>query len=262
MELQGTVAVVTGASSGIGRATALAFARRGSLVVAAARRQDRLDDLVAFIRGRGGAAEAQHCDVTRASEIAELARGVLDRHGRCDVLVNNAGIRAGVPFLDLSKDEVQALIDTNLMAVIWGTRAFLPTMLAAGSGHIVNVSSLAGRHAVPGAALYSATKHAVAAFSESMHHETAPRGVLVTSVNPGFVDTEGFPQGDLPDAIVMEATTVARAIARAVERGRAPQISVPRSAGVLEFGRVLMPGPYRWLVGRAVRRHSTGRLSP
>jgi uncharacterized protein len=251
MEIQGSVSVVTGASSGIGRSTALALARRGSTVLVTARRKDRLDDLVSFIRSRGGVAEAIPCDVTEPSRIADLARTALERFERCDILINNAGIPAGAPFLELSLDQMRLVIDTNLMGVVWGSRAFLPAMLKQGRGHILNVASLAGRHAVPGSALYSATKHAVVGFSESMNHETASRGVLVTAVNPGFVDTEGFPQKDLPDAIVMRPEKVARAICRAIERGRAPEISVPRSAGALDIFRTLAPGPYRWALDRA-----------
>lgn len=254
MNIDGTVSVVTGASSGIGRATALALARRGSTVIVAARRKERLDDLVAFIGSRGGSAEAVACDVTEPSQIADLARTVLDRHGRCEIVVNNAGIPAGAPFMELSLDEMRRVVDTNLMGVIWGTRAFLPAMLGAGRGHVINVASIAGRHAVPGSGLYSATKHAVVAFSESLNHETAPQGVLITAVNPGLVDTEGFPQKDLPEALLIPVTKVATVIARTIEKGRAPQVTIPRSAGAIEIVRMVAPRPYRWASGRVLLR--------
>ena len=122
-------------------------------------------------------------------------------------------------------------------------------MVVAGHGHVVNVASLAGRFAVPGAAVYSATKHAVVGLSESLHHEVSSRGVLVTAVNPGLVRTEGFPHADRRLG-VMRTERVARVIASVVEKGQAPEVSVPRFASVFQLGRVLTPGPYHWGLGR------------
>jgi short-subunit dehydrogenase len=252
MEIQSSVAVVTGASSGIGRATALALAKRGAHVVVAARREEKLRELESFIEKNGGEATSVACDVTRPEDIRRLAAVVKEAFGRCDILVNNAGIPAGGSFDELTYERMDEIVATNLTSVLHATKAFLPMMRHHRRGHVINIASLAGRHPVPGAAVYSATKHAVVAFSESMNHETARDGVRVTAICPAFVNTEGFPQKDLPDAIVMPMKLVTRAIVKVIERGRAPQVTIPRWAGALEFFRVAVPGPYRWVVGRVL----------
>jgi short-subunit dehydrogenase len=140
------------------------------------------------------------------------------------------------------------------------TRAFPPGMLARGKGHVVNVASLAGRFATPGNAIYGATKHAVVAFSEAVHYEAEGRNVRVTAVNPGFVDTEGFPQGDLPGWAVLNMDTVTDAIVKVVGEGIAPEYSVPRWIGPLQAFRVLTPPLYRWGL-RRVRRARRARRS-
>jgi uncharacterized protein len=126
-------------------------------------------------------------------------------------------------------------------------------MLARGKGHIVNLGSLAGRFATPGNAIYGATKHAVVAFSEAMNYETEGRNVHVTSVNPGFVDTEGFPQADLPNWVVLKMRTVTDAIVKVVREDIAPEYSVPRWLSPLQLFRVATPPLYRWGI-RRIRR--------
>ncbi len=246
MDLSGAVVVVTGASAGIGEATALAFARRGSRVVLAARRAERLDDLVARIEAHGGRALAVPCDVGDPDRVAALPQVVHEAFGGCDVLVNNAGIPGGGEFADLSFEEIEQVVRVDLLGVLYGTRAFWPTMLAQRHGHIVNVASLAGRFATPGASVYTASKHAVVALSESLFYEGEPHGVLVTAVNPGFVATEGFPQDHLPRRLVMRPERVAEAIVRVVREGIAPELAVPRWIGPFEAFRVLTPPLYRW----------------
>jgi len=259
MNIRGTVAIVTGASSGIGRATAVALAQRGAHVVLAARRQDLLEELAALINSKGGKATVAVCDVTRPENIRELVELAENDLGGCDILINNAGIPAGGRFEDLTYERIELIVATNLLSVIHATKAFLPGMQQRGRGHVVNVASIAGRHAVPGAAVYSATKHAVVGFSESINHETSRDGVRVTAICPAFVNTEGFPQNDLPDAIVMPMKLVTRAIVKVIERGRAPVVTIPRWAGALEFFRVAVPGPYRWVAGRVLMQRGRDR---
>jgi short-subunit dehydrogenase len=141
----------------------------------------------------------------------------------------------------------------NLLALMHCSRIFLPGMLSRGHGHIVNVASLAGRFAAPGTAVYTASKHGVVAFSESLNYDTRRQGVLVTSVNPGLVATEGFPQRGIPRRFVMPAARVGEAIVKVVRDDIAPEYSVPRWVAPLQVFRVLTPPLYRWGVG-LVRR--------
>jgi short-subunit dehydrogenase len=250
--VRGAVAVVTGASAGIGRATALALAREGATVVLSARRKDRLDELVAQISARGREAEAVACDVTDVGSLQALHDGVVERHGRVDVLVNNAGIPGGGPFAQVSPDHVERLMATNYLAVVRATKIFLPGMLERAHGHVVNIASLAGRYALPGSAVYSSTKHAVVAFSEALHLELAGTGVVVTAVNPGLVRTEGFPQTGMPGPLVMEPERIAQAVVAAVRTGRGPEVNVPWWLGPPQVVRVLAPPLYRWAVRQVV----------
>lgn len=255
MDLRGAVAVVTGASSGFGELTSRMLAKEGAAVVLAARRAERLEALAAEIEGRGGRALAVRCDVTEVADLQGLRDRVDEAFGRCDVLINNAGIPGGGRFEDLSLEQIEQVIRVNLLGVLVCTKVFLPMMLDRQRGHIVNVGSLAGRYAAPGASVYSASKHGVVAFSEALYYELARRGILVTSVNPGFAATEGFPQGRLPSALVMRADRVARVIVDVIKEGRAPEVSVPRGMSLWQAFRVLTPPLYRWGV-----RTATGRL--
>jgi short-subunit dehydrogenase len=254
VELRERVVVITGASSGIGEATAVAFAKRGARVVLVARRSDRLEALAERIERAGGSALTWTLDVTDTAKIEKLPGIVQELAGRpADVLVNNAGVPGGGAFVEVSHDQIDAIVRVNLQSVMHTTRAFLPGMQRRGRGHIVNVASLAGRFAPPGTAVYTATKHGVVAFSESLHYDTEPAGVHVTAVNPGLVVTEGFPQTGLPRRFVMPAERVAEAIVRVVHRGIAPEYSVPRWIAPFQVFRVLTPPLYRWGV-RQVRR--------
>lgn len=250
MQLKGSVAVVTGASAGIGEATVVALAQRGAKVVLTARRKERLDGLAERIERAGGHALAVRCDVTDPEQLASLPSVVKEAFGPCDVLVNNAGIRGGGSFADLTYEQIERVVYVNVLGVMYGTRAFLPGMLKRGHGHIVNIASLAGRFAAPGAAVYTATKHAVVAFSEALHYEVEAAGVRVTSVNPGFVSTEGFPQEHLDPRLVLPVARVAESVVRVIQDEIAPELSVPRWVSPLQAFRVLTPPLYRWGVRR------------
>lgn len=252
MELRAAVVVVTGASSGIGEATAVAFAKRGAKVVLAARRIDRLEALATRIEAAGGTALALPCDVTDTDELVKLPGVVEAMLGPADILVNNAGIPGGGRFMDVSHEQIDKVVEVNLLSVLHATRAFLPGMLARGRGHVINVASLAGRFATPGASLYTATKHGVVAFSESLNYDVADRGVRITTVNPSFADTESFPVA-LPRSLVLKVDTVAEAIVKVARLGIAPEYSVPRWLAPLQVFRVLTPPLYRWGV-RTVRK--------
>jgi short-subunit dehydrogenase len=260
VDLKGAVVVVTGASSGIGEATAVAFAKRGARLVLAARRMERLETLARRIESAGGTALAMKVDVTAAGDLEGLPALVEEVFARpCDVLVNNAGIPGRDRFHELSYEQIRGVVDVNLLGVLYGCRAFLPGMLARGHGHVINVASLAGLFAAPGAGLYSATKHAVVAFSESTNYDAERRGVHVTAFNPGFVETEGFPQRGVPGWAVLPVERVAESIVTIAREGIAPLYSLPRWIAPMQAFRALTPSLYRWGVGR-VRR--AGRASP
>jgi NADP-dependent 3-hydroxy acid dehydrogenase YdfG len=254
MRLKGGVAVVTGASSGIGEATAVALARHGAKVVLAARRLQRLESLAERITRAGGVALAVPCDVTDHRELQTLRGVVQEAFGPVDVLVNNAGIPGGGELATLDYEQIREVVEVNVLGVMFGARAFLPGMLAREHGHIVNVASLAGRFAAPGASVYAASKHAVVAFSESLNMTTRTQGVLVTAVNPAFVTTEGFSAQGRPAFATLTTERVADAIVHVVQRGIAPEYSIPRWVGPFEAFRVLTPRLYHGVVGFAARR--------
>jgi len=245
--------VVTGASSGFGELASLRFARAGARVVLAARRLERLMALAERIASEGGSALPIRCDVTELEQLTALRDRVAEAFDRCDVLVNNAGIRGGGRFETADVDHLDRVIDVNLRGVVLGTKLFVPMMVGRGRGHVVNVASLAGRFATPGAAVYGATKHAVVAFSEALFHELGPKGILATSVNPGFSPTEGFPVTG-PSIVRLDPDHVAELIVEVVRKGIAPEISIPRSLAAFQAFRVLTPPLYRWGVGTISRR--------
>jgi len=256
IDLAGKVCVITGASSGIGEVTARALARKGATVVLAARRKDLLEELAEDIRKRGGRASVFRTDVTGAEDLEALRDHVRLEHGRCDVLINNAGVPGGGTFSELSPERIRLVTETNYVSVLMATKVFLDLLLES-RGHIVNVASLAGRYALPGAGVYAASKHAVVAFSESLHFELKPRGVMVTVVNPGLVATEGFFPKDSPlwkDPVVkpflMKPEKVARAIVDVIRKRRGPEVSVPRWLAAPQAARLIAPPLYRAALNR------------
>jgi short-subunit dehydrogenase len=220
-------------------------------VVLAARRIERLEALADRIASSGGRAVPVRCDVTERRDLEHLRSSAESAFGRVDVLVNNAGIPGGGPFEGLSLDQIERVVRVNLLAVIECTAVFLPMLLRQGGGHIVNVASLAGRFATPGASVYGATKHGVVAFSEALSVELRRSGVLVTAVNPSYVPTEGFPASGRRVPLVLKPDRIARTIVRVLEKGIAPEISIPRWAATMQVFRVLTPPLYRWGMGVA-----------
>lgn len=260
--MRGRVCVVTGASSGIGEATARSLAATGASVVLAARREERLAEIAADLESRGSVARSVRCDVTKKRDLQSLLHEVESQFGRCDVLVNNAGIPGGGPFERATMRQIEAVTTTNYLSVLWATKLFLPLLLES-RGHVVNVASLAGRYALPTAAAYSATKHAVVALSESLYYELKSKGVMVTVVNPGLVTTEGFPHDRLRSdhrfgGLVMQPDRVAQVIVAVIRKRKGPEVSIPRWQGGLQAFRVLTPPLYR----AALSRLAGGRTTP
>jgi clavulanate-9-aldehyde reducatase len=188
--LEGKVALVTGASSGIGEATALALAAEGAAVGLGARRKDRIDALAERISGDGGRALAAESDVTDEAAANALVERTVEELGGLDILVNNAGVMLLGPVAGADTRDWRRMIEVNLLGLLYCTHAALPVMGEAGSGHVVNVSSVAGRIATMGSAVYNMTKWGVVAFSEALRQEVLHANVRVTCVEPGFVETE------------------------------------------------------------------------
>ena len=195
-ELDGTVALVTGASSGIGEATALALAARGATVAIAARRKDRLDALATTIRDGGGLALALEADITSQPEAERTVETTASELGRLDILVNNAGMMLLGPIEDAPLQEWDQMVDINVRGLLYCAHAAIPHLLRAaedGPRHVsdmVNVSSVAGRAPRRGSGVYNLTKHGVGAFSESLRQELTTRHVRISLVEPGAVVTE------------------------------------------------------------------------
>jgi NADP-dependent 3-hydroxy acid dehydrogenase YdfG len=188
--LQGKVCAVTGASSGIGAATARRLAEAGAVVALGARRVDRLSELTAEIEKAGGRALAVETDVVKEDQAHALIERTNSELGRLDVLVNNAGVMLLGPIQGADTSEWRQMVEVNLLGLFYCTYAALPIMRDQGSGHIVNISSVAGRTASLGVGVYNATKWGVGAFSESLRQEALHLNVRVTVVEPGFVATE------------------------------------------------------------------------
>jgi NADP-dependent 3-hydroxy acid dehydrogenase YdfG len=189
-DLDGDVALVTGASSGIGRATAKTLADAGAAVAVTARRTDRIEALAEEIEDEGGEALPITADVTETDDVERMIEQTREELGGLDVLVNNAGVMLLAPVIRADLEDLQQMLDVNLMGLMAATRKALPGMLEQDSGHIVNISSVAGRRANETSGGYAATKFGVNAFSESLRKETADSGVRVTVIEPGAVDTE------------------------------------------------------------------------
>ncbi|QTP56223.1 SDR family oxidoreductase [Billgrantia sulfidoxydans] len=182
------VILLTGASSGIGEATARLLASHGHRLVIGARRTERLEALAQAIRNEGGSVEYRALDVTRREDVQAFADAALKLHGRIDVIVNNAGVMPLSPLASLKVDEWYRMIDVNIRGVLHGIAAVLPTMQAQGSGQVINISSIGGLYVVPTAAVYCATKYAVRAISDGLRQEHDK--LRVTCVYPGVVESE------------------------------------------------------------------------
>jgi NADP-dependent 3-hydroxy acid dehydrogenase YdfG len=203
-ELDGKVAVITGASSGIGEATAIALAGEGAKVALVARRHDRLKELATRIEQDGGDALPIEADITDHGKVEALVGQVAGQFGGLHVLVNNAGLMLLGPVEGADIEDWQRMVEVNVLGLLYCTREALPVMRESGGGHIVNLSSVAGRQANFGSAVYNMTKWGVTGFSEALRQEALNSGIRVTCVEPGFVDTEL--QGHNENPAVVEAT--------------------------------------------------------
>jgi NADP-dependent 3-hydroxy acid dehydrogenase YdfG len=188
--ISGKVVVITGASSGLGEATARYLAERGAIVVLGARRAERLQTLVDEITRAGGKGFALVTDVTDAAQVQALVDAAIEKYGRVDVILNNAGVMPHSPLERRKVDDWDRTIDINIKGVLYGIAAALPHMQRQKSGHFINVSSVAGHKVGPGSAVYAATKTAVRVISEGLRQEIKPWNLRTTIISPGAVATE------------------------------------------------------------------------
>jgi NAD(P)-dependent dehydrogenase (short-subunit alcohol dehydrogenase family) len=241
------IAVVTGASSGIGAEIARALAARDWHCVLLARREDRLRELADELGG-----EYELCDVTDRDALAAVAA----RHPRVNLLVNNAGIPGRASFLDADPDQIERVTRTNYLGSVWCLRAFLPALEAAAPSDVVNIVSVAGTVALPASGPYAASKHAQLAFSRAVAVQLRPRGVRVHTVKPGYVETEGFPQSWLPRAarrLVIGPEQVAAHVVASLEHDRG-ETTVPRYYGVAGIVQALAPNVLSRRIANRIRR--------
>jgi len=225
--IDGKVVAITGASSGIGEATAVLLAAGGAKVVLGARRADRLEALAARITSAGGAAVWTRTDVRRREDLTALVAFARQEYGRLDVLINNAGVGPISPLDELRVDEWDEMVDINFKGVLHGIAAALPVFRAQGAGHMVNIVSTAGLRIVPNQAVYAATKNAVRTVSEGLRQE-AGADLRVTMVSPGYVGTDFADSVTSPgvraqivasqQAFAIPPEAIARAIAFAIEQ--------------------------------------------
>ncbi|MBY6259330.1 SDR family oxidoreductase [Phytobacter diazotrophicus] len=218
------VILITGASSGIGEGIARELGNAGAKVLLGARRLERIEAIAAEIRGAGGVAQARELDVTSRLSMASFVQNALDKWGRVDVLINNAGIMPLSPLAAGKQDEWERMIDVNIKGVLWGIGAVLPVMEAQGSGQIINIGSIGALAVVPTAAVYCASKFAVRAISDGLRQESPT--IRVTCVNPGVVESDlastiTHPQTraamDVYRSVALKPADIARAVRQVIE---------------------------------------------
>ncbi|MFF1465829.1 SDR family oxidoreductase [Streptomyces sp. NPDC058330] len=229
LSLQGKIVAITGASGGIGEATARLLAQRGAAVVLAARRSERIDAIAQEVREQGGRAATCVLDVTKAEDLQRLVATTIDQYGGIDVLVNNAGIAPISPLADLDTESWSAMIDVNLRGMLNGVAAALPAFREQGSGHLVSIVSVAGLSGVsPSMAVYAATKNAVRTVHEGLRMESTDGVVRTTAISPGYIRTDLADSMADPNireqtrknmgAVGIPPAAVARAVAFAIEQ--------------------------------------------
>jgi short-subunit dehydrogenase len=258
--LRGAAVLITGASSGIGEATALAFARRGARLALCARRFDRLQAVAHRCRA-AGAREVlvRRADIGRPADARGFVAAALSSYDRIDVLVNNAGVGWRGRFQDMAEADLVELLQTNVLGAMLTTQAALPSMLAGGSGVVVNVASVLGFRPMPYSAVYSASKHALVGLSHALRGELSGTGVKVSVVYPGTTATELFRRERSGGLLTHSASWVARAIVRTARHPRRDVVILPYRLGHLV--EPVLGGPLDHVLGE-LRRVQDPSLRP
>jgi short-subunit dehydrogenase len=250
------VVIVTGASAGIGAATALAYGRAGDTVVLAARRQEKLAEVADRVDQAGGRAEVMPTDVAVRQQVEQLIARTVERFGRLDVMVNNAGFGTFGQVHELTDQQMRRIFEVNYFGLFWGARAAARVMLDQRAGHIFNVSSVIGKRGTPYHGAYCATKFAIVGLSDAMRVELAPRGVLVTTVCPTLTETEFFEHSRAGQAAGSSFTTfkakmspqrVARRIVKTTGRSR-PELVFSAGGQLLVWLAAICPRLVDWMM--------------
>lgn len=257
MDFKDQVALVTGASSGIGQRVAIDLAARGAMVVGCSRSLKKLQDTANELKRYSSSSTVMVCDVSAPEQVKEMVERVLSQFGRIDILINNAGFGAYQSFAESSIDSIESMLRTNYLGTVYCTKEVLPSMIARRSGHIANISSVAGKIVTPNMASYCATKFALMGLSESLYHELKPLGIHVSVICPGPVRTKFHLLFDdlapnAPAFVVLDAAAVSRAIVKAIETERF-EVVMPRVLAFVCFLKGLMPGFIRFLTARTLR---------
>jgi NAD(P)-dependent dehydrogenase (short-subunit alcohol dehydrogenase family) len=256
---QGSTVVITGATSGIGRETALAFARAGARVVAAGRREERLKELVSEIETNGGEALGMRADVSDRGQVERLIEEAGDRFGRIDTLVNNAGVGMAARFEEQPLEDFRRVMEVNFWGAVFACKAVVPRMRAQSTGGvIINVSSILGKRGMPYETAYCASKFALAGFSEALRTEVMADGIDVSTIFPGAVETELWESAtnktglEMPSFMPMfPARELAQVIVQDAQFPQ-PEIVMALDAQVLDFFNKLVPGMMDFILGQSL----------
>lgn len=259
MNFLNRVIVITGASSGIGRQLAVEFAAHGAIVVGCGRSIIKLKEALKEVRHTSPRSTMIGCDVSDAEQVRGMVKKILADYGQIDILVNNAGIGMRKAFIETSLETVEQLMRTNYLGAVYCTHEALPSMIARRIGHIVNISSAAGKIGTLNMAAYCGSKFALNGWSESLYHELKPLGIKVSVICPGPVQTDfnrDFRDSEpkAPPAMVVTTDAVCREIIKAIESDKF-EVVMPRSLALIGLVARLMPGLFRALAQRRFRSY-------
>jgi len=259
MDFKDHIIFITGASAGIGRQLASDLAARGAVVVGCGRSRDRLVESLKLVRKTSPGSLMIACDIGDPGQVRAMMAQVLRDFGKIDILINNAGIGMRKAFIDTPLDSIEAILRTNYLGAVYCTKEVLPSMIARGAGHIVNISSGAGKIGTLNMSAYCASKFAINGWSESLYHELKPLGIHVSVVCPGPVPTDFSrdfrnTEPKSPAALFVSAAAVSLAVLRAIERNRF-EIIIPRWLDLICGFQRLSPGLFRFLAHRRFRRY-------
>lgn len=265
MEFKDQVVLITGVSSGIGQRLAIDLAARGATVVGCGRSRERLQETLLEMRRVSPSSAVYVCDVGNPEQVRGMVQKVLTDFGKIDILINNAGFGLHQSFADIPLDSIEAMVRTNFLGAVYCTKEVLPSMMQRRSGHIVNISSVAGKIGTPNMASYCATKFALIGLTESLYHELRPLGIHVSVVCPGPVRTKMrllFDQmvPEAPNFLVLKPEAVSRAVISTIQKKKF-QVVIPFWLALACFLKGLMPNIFRVLSYEALRLRSVQQAS-